>query len=194
MIIKHVLEILGLLGSAPTSIILVDHYKKSHMKAKNINKWHPNNLDETVHYKKKEMQKLSNLLSYMKKCGLVENSRDKNSSTWSITSCGRERLELIKSRGIGEDPFIVQNQIKKDDLKVIVFDVPESEKRKRDWLRKSLENLDFKMLQRSVWVGNTKLPEEFIASLSNLQILSCLHIFLVKEKGTIENNFSSSKI
>jgi len=41
MIIKHVLEILGLLGSAPTSIILVDHYNKSRVRSKNVHKWRP---------------------------------------------------------------------------------------------------------------------------------------------------------
>jgi DNA-binding transcriptional regulator PaaX len=102
-----------------------------------------------------------------------------------ITQVGRKRLEFIKSKDFTVDPFVSLDKLKKGELKVIDFDIPELERRKRDWLRVSLMNLGFEMLQKSVWVGNTDLPEEFILSLNNLEILSHLHMFIVKEMGTI---------
>jgi len=183
MITKHVLEILGTLESASTGIILTNYFQKSRDKVK-FN-WQPADLDRAEKYKQKSLVKLSKLLSYMKKKGLVDNSGDRNKSVWLITQVGRERLEFIKSRDFITNPFESLDKLKKGELKVIVFDIPELERKKRDWLRISLMNLGFEMLQKSVWVGNTDLPEEFILSLNNLEILSYLHMFIIKERGTI---------
>ncbi len=192
MLTKHILEVLKIIGSASTSTIFSDHYyayKYNKQKAKNINVWQPAVLENAGRYKKKELQKLSNLLYYLKKKGLVENKSDKKEGVWAITPVGEDRLNIIRAQNISQKPFLYCNQLKKGEFKVIVFDIPEADKRKRDWLRQSLVNLGFEMLQRSVWVGETKLPEEFIGSLNELELLSRLHIFIVKEKGTI--NFSA---
>ncbi len=36
---------------------------------------------------------------------------------------------------------------------LLIYDVPEEKKKERDWFRRQLINLDFKMIQRSVWIG-----------------------------------------
>ena len=67
-----------------------------------------------------------------------------------------------------------------------MFDIPEKEKWKRVWLREVLGLCGFKMLQRSVWAGKNKIPEEFLADLRNFNMLEYVHIFEVSKKGTLK--------
>ncbi|OGI75440.1 CRISPR-associated endonuclease Cas2 [Candidatus Nomurabacteria bacterium RIFCSPHIGHO2_02_FULL_42_19] len=55
------------------------------------------------------------------------------------------------------------SNFKKDAPKnlLLIYDVPEGKKKERDWFRRQLKNFDFIMIQKSVWVGPSPLPEEF---------------------------------
>jgi hypothetical protein len=45
---------------------------------------------------------------------------------------------------------------------LLIYDIPEGKKKERDWFRRQLKNFDFVMIQRSVWVGPSPLPKEFL--------------------------------
>src|SRR3989338_16907 len=65
--------------------------------------------------------------------------------------------------------------------RIIIFDVPEKMRGKRDLLRKELIAFGFMQLQKSVWAYPYKLPEEFIDLWKNAGILSyCVIIEAVK--------------
>ncbi len=53
---------------------------------------------------------------------------------------------------------------KKDSPKnlILMYDVIEEKKKERDWFRRQLKNFDYIMIQRSVWVGPSPLPKEFL--------------------------------
>lgn len=55
------------------------------------------------------------------------------------------------------------SNFKKDAPKnlLLIYDIPEGRKKERDWFRRQLKNFDFIMIQRSVWVGPSPLPDEF---------------------------------
>jgi DNA-binding transcriptional regulator PaaX len=59
---------------------------------------------------------------------------------------------------------------KKDAPKnlLLIYDIPEGRKKERDWFRRQLKNFDFKMIQRSVWVGPSPLPEDFLGYLKRI--------------------------
>lgn len=136
---------------------------------------------------RKERQKFYNLLFYLQQKGFIEKKKIKgNKVLWKLTKNGLNWLKKGK-RG-NKLPILSFKQvekIKEDYLKIIIFDIPEDNKWKRSWLRRSLANLEFSMLQKSVWIGKSKLPEEFIFKLREFKILPHIHIFEVKEKGTI---------
>ena len=69
--------------------------------------------------------------------------------------------------------------------RLVIFDIPEKERRKRNILRVELVTYDFKMLQKSVWIGATPLPEDFIHKLDKLNLKNKVHIFSVQEYGTL---------
>lgn len=136
---------------------------------------------------KKERQKFYNLLSYLRRRGFIEKKKiEGNRVLWKLTKNGLNWLKKKKEENkLPVLSFKSPEEIKKDYFKIIVFDIPENDKWKRNWLRQSLKNLGFSMLQKSVWIGKNKLPEEFIFKLREFKILSNIHIFEAKERGTI---------
>ena len=120
------------------------------------------------------------LLSRLKKQGLIERRGKWRSSTWHITGKGKKFLEKNK--------IMLYNPPPRDgQARLVIFDIPEKERRKRDVLRAELVSNNFIKLQKSVWIGYNPLPEDFIEFLDNLNLSDKIHIFSVKEKGTISN-------
>lgn len=68
---------------------------------------------------------------------------------------------------------------------VVVFDIPEKQRRSRGWLRSELRSLGFALLQKSTWIGSGPIPKDFIVALKELNILTCVHIFAIKKSGTL---------
>jgi DNA-binding transcriptional regulator PaaX len=63
-------------------------------------------------------------------------------------------------------PF--QNNSSKNLL--LIYDIPESMKKERDWFRRQLVCFGFIMIQKSVWVGPSPLPKEFLEYLKMIKI------------------------
>ena len=64
------------------------------------------------------------------------------------------------------------SEFKKDAPKnlLLIYDIPHTKKKERDWFRRQLKNFDFIMIQRSVWVGPSPLPKEFLDYLKSIKI------------------------
>ncbi len=118
------------------------------------------------------------ILSKLKREGLVQKKENK----WLITNTGKEKLSKLLKR-------LPRRKYKKEvdpTIKIIIFDIPEKEQRKRAWLRRKLVELGFKILQKSVWMGKVKLPEEFIDDLKELNIFQYIDILAVTKTGSIK--------
>ena len=118
------------------------------------------------------------LLSKLQRDGLVEKRGDK----LNITETGGSKLKKLLSL-----PRSRYNKEVDNSLKIVIFDIPEKERAKRYWLRVRLSELGFTMLQKSVWVGKVKVPEEFLDDLRKIKILGYLDIFAVTKTGSLEN-------
>ena len=103
---------------------------------------------------------------------------------FTLTHEGKIRLGKLRRR---KNLQLLENQsLKKDRLKIVIFDIPEADRRKRFWLRSALKKLDFTMLQKSVWIGKTKLPQMFLDALRQEKLLSYVEIFEVSKKGSLK--------
>lgn len=115
-------------------------------------------------------------LSRMKKAGLISNK----AGEWCITQRGRASFATIQQKRKQSPPPHISKQ-KNLSLKpktiIVTFDIPETRKRERAWLRVELINLGFTMLQKSVWFGPSPLPKEFIESLDHMKLLSYIKFF-----------------
>lgn len=61
---------------------------------------------------------------------------------------------------------------KKDAPKnlIVIYDIPEKFKKERDWFRRQLIKFGFIMIQKSVWVGPSPLPKNFLDYLKEIEI------------------------
>lgn len=135
----------------------------------------------------KEKQNFYSLLSYLQKQGIIKKN-DKRGRFWKITTKGKEKLKTLKEK-INIFPLRKYKIENENKFKIIIFDIPEKEKLKRNWLRNQLLIIGFKMLQKSVWISRNKLPKEFFEDLKELNLLQYIHIFPVDDdkKGTLRN-------
>jgi len=135
----------------------------------------------------RKRQQFYSLLNHLKHEGLVVKKKRVGRSLWHITKAGVRKLSLLRERREKNPALPPRSYIKKkgSDLIVVSFDVPERERRKRDWLREVLASLGLNKLQQSVWVGKAAIPEEFISDLRKSNMMSYVHIFSVSRSGTM---------
>ncbi len=115
-------------------------------------------------------------LSRLKTQKFVAKTHD---STWQLTPEGKEMFQK-KNKGLRE--FFSKKRpgrkVRKEIL--LLFDIPEKERYKRDWLRSELLGLGFEMIQKSVWLG-PRLPKDFYAYLEKEGIAQYVRVFLIKK-------------
>jgi len=117
------------------------------------------------------------ILSKLKREGFITNKDHK----WSITAGGKEKLSKLLER-LPRHRYIKEAD---SSVKIVIFDIPEKEQKKRSWLRRRLLELGFKILQKSVWMGKVKLPEEFLEDLREYNIFKYVDIFAVTKGGSL---------
>jgi DNA-binding transcriptional regulator PaaX len=135
--------------------------------------------------KLQERQKISKLIYKLKNDGLIVKNRDKK--IWGITNEGKNKIKKLTQEVLGIQLKSGYKVEQSDELKIVIFDIPESMKEKRRWLRDVLRNLKFTMLQKSVWIGKTILPENFIKDSREQNILKYIEIIVVTKYGTLKH-------
>jgi len=128
------------------------------------------------------------LLSRLKRQGLVEKQKLGSISHWKTTPKGLQKIKngvkILKTAFFPKRSYPLDKDCA---LTIVLFDIPEKFKLKRTWLRNNLKNLEFRMLQKSAWIGESKVPEEFIFDMEQLEILEYVHILKVQKKGSLIN-------
>jgi hypothetical protein len=118
----------------------------------------------------------------LKRDGLVEG----NIASPKITLAGRFKAKKLRNQ---KDEFLPARDYsleKSDNFVIVIFDIPESRRRKRAWLRATLRNMGFKKTQQSVWKGKGKVPKRFIDDLGRFKLLDCVEIFKADKLGTLK--------
>lgn len=126
-----------------------------------------------------------NLVYKLKKEGLLEEVEKGGKKFFQLTKKGREKLAKRK-----EEPVLPPTRYakEKDERFVIVmFDIPEVERRKRAWIRAVLINLGFSMAQKSVWMGKVRIPQAFIDDLMKMGLEDFVEIFQVTKTGNLKH-------
>ena len=98
---------------------------------------------------KYKIRQLRNSAYYLKKRGLVEFVKEDNKSvTVKITSNGKKYLKTFDIDNMALNHPAVWDQ----KWRLVIFDIPEKDKKAREALRRKLKDLNFVRLQDSVWV------------------------------------------
>lgn len=136
--------------------------------------------------KQRARRRYAVLVSKLKRDGLII-TKDPNGVLSTLTKKGKEKLQRLRKTGAAAPPLKEYSSQPSPLLTIIAFDVPEREKWKREWLREVLRRLGLTMIQKSVWMGKTKIPKEFVDDLSRLGILKYVEIFQVTKTGTLRH-------
>ena len=129
----------------------------------------------------KRKRRLQVFISKMKHSGLIKKV-DHNNLKIKISEKGREKIRKLKNK-------LPNRRYKKEgrgQTVIISFDIPEKLRRKRNWLREVIRNFGFEMVHQSVWIGKTKIPENFIKDIEDLKILEYVEIFEISKIGTLK--------
>jgi CRISPR-associated endonuclease Cas2 len=132
-----------------------------------------------------EREKLSKLIYKLKREGFI--LEDKKNKKLILTKKGKLKLRFLKNKRSVEETKNNESNQKDKDVIVIIYDVPESEYKRRHQLRNLLVNAGFSFVQKSVWIKQGKITEDFINFLKDLEVLHYVQIFKITQKGTIEN-------
>jgi len=134
-------------------------------------------------------RQLRNLVYRLKQEGLIKQEKKRKGFSWFLTGAGKKKKENLEERLVkGAMPSVSKYKAEKEpggELKIVIFDIPELKRHKREWLRAVLLALGFNKLQQSVWAGRTKIPEMLINDLDKIDLRPCVHIFSVSKTGTI---------
>ena len=114
-------------------------------------------------FKYHKYQTLAGKYSGLKKKGYIQ---DKNGE-YVITKEGRKFLNTTHFH-FKKFTALKTNKDSKDLL--IMYDIPQADTVKRNWFRRELIKFNFIMIQRSVWVGPSPLPDEFIQYVKELKL------------------------
>ncbi len=112
---------------------------------------------------------LRGTMSYLLKEGLVEDY-----DGLYVTPKGKNYIRR-KVDSLKQFDF----QFQKDSPKnlIVMFDVPEPKKAEREWLRWHLKKFNYSMIQKSVWVGPSPLPKEFLDYVKSIGLKESVKTF-----------------
>jgi DNA-binding transcriptional regulator PaaX len=107
-----------------------------------------------------------------------------NSFGIPIFDTTKEKVKHKADRRIYHDSFSMK--IVKDSSKnlIVMYDIPHEQKKERDWFRRHLKKFGYVMIQKSVWVGPSPLPKDFLDYVKSIGLLSQLKSFKLAKPYT----------
>lgn len=137
-----------------------------------------------THYSSRPAAKhsLSSTLYRLRKEGLVASIGPKKKMVWTITKEGQKFLKQTATRSARN----VYALAPEDRLtRLVTFDIPEPQQKKRRWLHAELLACGFHPLHKSVFIGKRPLPGDFIKNLRELNLGKYVHIVGIEKSGTL---------
>ncbi|OGY98884.1 MAG: hypothetical protein A3B13_00330 [Candidatus Liptonbacteria bacterium RIFCSPLOWO2_01_FULL_45_15] len=128
-----------------------------------------------------------NILAWLKCDGLVVEEKRKGGKFFRLTQKGLFKLYGLRERKKNDFPQINYSAPLNPNHTIVAFDIPERDRKKRDWLRFVLKHLEFRMIQKSVWIGKVKIPKELIDDLKKLKIIDGVEIFEITKSGSLRH-------
>lgn len=131
--------------------------------------------------KKRSKDSFDITMSRLLKKKLIEIKSEK----WFLTKTGKEYFENKRKLYLKfSSPF----KLNAPKNLLLMFDIPESKRAERNWLRWHLREFQYYMIQKSVWVGPSPLPKKFGAHLKEMGLYPCIKTFKLAKPYQISKN------
>jgi DNA-binding transcriptional regulator PaaX len=115
-------------------------------------------------FKYYKYQTLANRCSDLKNRGHIKEINGE----YFITSKGED--SLVKNHNNNLRKFTSEKKETDPKDLMVLYDIPQNQTSTRNWFRRELRRFHFIMIQRSVWVGPSPLPKEFIQYVKEIKI------------------------
>lgn len=107
----------------------------------------------------------------LRRAGFVE----KRNGKFVLTKSGEKVIKFAISR----KQAVSAKWDKK--YRLVIFDIPENKNNARDWLRGELYLLEYKKLQKSVFIGKLPLPEDLIKEIKKKKVGNYVNYVLAEK-------------
>lgn len=128
----------------------------------------------------KERKRFYSLLHHLQKEGLVAKTKK---DAFTITPKGRKRKRSYEERDRMNTIYIRESTNK---TILIIFDVPERKARYRNWLRSTLKELEYEMVQKSVWKGTNAIPKDLLEDIEYFGLTPYIEILEAVQLGSLK--------
>lgn len=133
---------------------------------------------------REKRRKLQKYVYKLKQDGLISENQ---TGKIFLSKKGKEKLQVFKKQDlINKDSY---REELGEKIIIVSYDIPTDFNKKRDNLREILKMIGFYMVHKSVWVGKVKLPKNFAAILSELNILEYVEVLEVTKYGTLKHYY-----
>lgn len=126
-------------------------------------------------------QTLANRFSCLKSKGFIKEIN----GVLCITDKGENFLKKEEKKILKK--FITDKKETDPKDLLLLYDIPQKETTLRNWFRRELVSFHFIMVQKSVWVGPSPLPKEFLDYVKSLGLKNKIKTFKLK-KGYYAKN------
>jgi DNA-binding transcriptional regulator PaaX len=99
-----------------------------------------------------------------------------------------KRTELMGKRYNQYKHFIHNFTDKAPKNLIVMYDIPSDKRKERDWFRRHLQKFDYIMIQKSVWVGPSPLPVDFLSYVKSIGLLNKLRTFKLAKSYSANGN------
>ena len=106
----------------------------------------------------KEKKQLRNVFNYLQKRGMIKIKKVNNQIYISLTKEGKKKAKYFQI----DDLEIPTPKVWDKKWRILMFDIPENVRLKREALRGKLKQLKFTMIQKSVWIHPYPCKDEVI--------------------------------
>ena len=136
-----------------------------------------------VYLRKMRKKYFHQFLNKLKERGWVKISTLKEKKALLLTEKGKEKILSLKWKLLKEK-FKEEKLQKRKDGKwiMVVFDIPEKERQKRDIFRDALLGMGFTFFQKSIWFSPFDVLDKVEKIVRDLKIWKHVRIFLIEEK------------
>ena len=98
-----------------------------------------------------------------------------------LIELGDNRLPTLTNAGKAKIKPFKPSLLDKNTVLMVIFDIPEDQRPKRDRLRAILKMLDFKLIQKSTWVAKTDCREYLAMEVRHNQLEDYVQIYEAKK-------------
>jgi CRISPR/Cas system-associated protein endoribonuclease Cas2 len=132
---------------------------------------------EEKHRKEKEKIQFSRMVQRLKQNGYLRTLRIKGKKAIIMTLKGMEKLFKTELK-------IMKKKKRKDKKwQMILFDIPETKRKQRNYFRKALQYLGYKRLQKSIWVCPYDTLKETEELIKRYNIKPFVELLLIEKVG-----------